>query len=302
MDKKKSESIPSSMNFVFGGISGCIATSILHPIDVIKTQIQLKSERGDLKIHPFEVAKSFLKNNKFSQFYRGLDSALLRVVLYTTTRFGLFYSLKDSYDKKHPSSPAPLYLLALYAAIGGGVGAVIANPADLVLVRVQADFLIPDCDKRNYKNVFQAIRSIAKHEGLKALWNGTIPTSTRAIVLNIFMFAPFEEIKLLLLPVVEDIKMRAWIASLIASFLGSVSCLPFDNCKTKLQNEAKNGEAVKYSGQYDCLKKTIKNEGIKRLWVGFFTFYMRTGPHILITLLMNDVFRYIYIKDRSLRN
>lgn len=31
--------------FVFGGFSGCIATSCIQPIDNVKVQIQIKSEQ-----------------------------------------------------------------------------------------------------------------------------------------------------------------------------------------------------------------------------------------------------------------
>jgi len=46
-----------------------------------------------------------------------------------------------------------------------------------------------------------------------------------------------------------------------------------------------------YNGIVDCFKKSVQKEGMGRLWVGFLTYYVRIGPHVVITLLLNDFFR-----------
>lgn len=38
-----------------------------------------------------------------------------------------------------------------------------------------------------------------------------------------------------------------------------------------------------YKGVIDCLGKSIKNEGIGKLWVGFPTYYFRVAPHVMLT-------------------
>ena len=42
--------------------------------------------------------------------------------------------------------------------------------------------------------------------------------------------------------------------------------------------------AKQYNGIADCFIKTIKIEGIRALWVGLPAYYLRVGPHALITL------------------
>jgi solute carrier family 25 oxoglutarate transporter 11 len=36
------------------------------------------------------------------------------------------------------------------------------------------------------------------------------------------------------------------------------------------------------------MAKSVKNEGITGLWVGLGTYYMRVGPHAMITVLCQD--------------
>lgn len=46
---------------------------------------------------------------------------------------------------------------------------------------------------------------------------------------------------------------------------------------------------IKIDGKYpyknilDCLGKSIKNEGITKLWVGFPTYYFWVAPHVMLT-------------------
>jgi solute carrier family 25 oxoglutarate transporter 11 len=51
---------------------------------------------------------------------------------------------------------------AYCASFAGFIGSLCGNPADLALVRMQADNQLPLADRRNYKNVFDAFARITK--------------------------------------------------------------------------------------------------------------------------------------------
>lgn len=69
------------------------------------------------------------------------------------------------------------------------------NPADLILVRIQADSRLPVEKRRNYKNAFNAFSRIVSEEGPLALWRGATPTVIRAMALNLAMLASYDEVK-----------------------------------------------------------------------------------------------------------
>jgi len=78
-------------------------------------------------------------------------------------------------------------------------------------------------------------------------------------------------------------------ASLVSGFLSSFVSLPFDNAKTKIQKMQKDASGkFPYKNIFDCMQKTIVNEGVSKLWVGFPTFYFRIAPHVCITLITQD--------------
>lgn len=279
-----------ALNFFFGGLSGCIATLVIQPIDMVKVRIQLASESGKA-VNPIQVTKEVYNSNGLKGFYKGLDSAMVRQLFYATTRLGIFYSLMDFFKKQ--SANISVLKRCFASMFGGGLAAIVATPADLILVRMQSDGVLPPDQRRNYKNFFDAFVRVVKEEGVGNLFRGMGPSVARAVIINFSLLVPFEEFKDRLKKVIPDVKTRTMTSSLLASFVGSLISLPSDNIKTKLQKMKQDPVTGKYpyDGIIDAIMKTTKKEGPTRLWVGFWTYYARIGPHVNITLLLNDYFR-----------
>ena len=60
-----------------------------------------------------------------------------------------------------------------------------------------ADGRKPEAERRNYKNIFDALRRIGKEEGIGALWRGSAPTVARACLLNMGLCSIVSELPLL---------------------------------------------------------------------------------------------------------
>lgn len=56
-----------------------------------------------------------------------------------------------------------------------------------------------------------------------------------------------------------------------------------------------------YKGATDCLVKLVKNEGVFALWKGFTPYFLRLGPHTILTFLfleqLNKLFGKYYMKQ-----
>ena len=50
-------------------------------------------------------------------------------------------------------------------------------------------------ERRNYKNVFDALFRMTKEEGIFTLWRGAIPTMGRAMVVNAAQLASYSQAK-----------------------------------------------------------------------------------------------------------
>jgi solute carrier family 25 oxoglutarate transporter 11 len=173
--------------FVTGSISGMFATCCIQPIDMVKVRIQLAAGSGKSE-GPITVASNMLKNEGIGAMYKGLSAGLTRQVVYTGARLGLFDKFTEM--TKDPSGkPASFGTKAVCALSAGGLAAVLGNPADLALIRMQADGMLPEAERRGYTNVFTAFSGIIKAEGFGGLFAGWLPTSTRAMALNFGMLA-----------------------------------------------------------------------------------------------------------------
>jgi solute carrier family 25 oxoglutarate transporter 11 len=149
---------PSNLgNFLIGGASGMIATSVILPMDYIKVHMQVAREgKTTGGISPLTFAKETLKQKGWKTFYTGLDSALMRQIMYASVRLGLYKSLCDWDKEKTGSAALPFWKKASYSLLSGAIGSIVGNPADLALIRLQTDLTLPAAQRRHYKHFFDA--------------------------------------------------------------------------------------------------------------------------------------------------
>ena len=276
-------------NFVIGGASGMFATSVIQPIDFVKVQIQIQGEghKGP-RPSPLSIAKETIAKYGVSRLYTGLSSALLRQATYTTARLGLYKTMMDWGNENYQGS-TPVWLKGVFSIAAGGLGAVVGNPADLALIRMQSDHTLPVEKRRNYNGVVNALTRIAREEGFFSLWRGCGPTVARAMALNFGMLGPYDQAKETLMKNFGNFQGIGITSSCIAAFFACLFSLPFDNVKTKFQKMVKGPDgSYPYKSFADCFTKSLAAEGFLGLYVGFFTYVIRIAPHVVITLLTTD--------------
>jgi solute carrier family 25 oxoglutarate transporter 11 len=223
----------------------------------------------------------------------------LRQAVYGTARLGLFRTFSDKLQVD-AHSPLPFYQKAGCGLASGALGALIGNPADLSLVRMQADGSLPVDKRRNYKGVFNALSRIVKEEGVTTLWRGSLPTIYRAMAMNCGMLATYDQSKEMLVPFVGTGTSNNLLASVLSGVVAAVVTLPFDMMKTRIQRMSPLPDGtMPYRGVFHCGSKIVTSEGPLALWKGLGTFCVRVAPHACITLLANDWLNYRYAAWRK---
>lgn len=261
---------------------------------MVKVRIQLMSEQGG-STSPFKVAGDIMKEGGVKGFYKGLDSAILRQVVYGTMRLGLFYNISEKMKNDNGGKNLSAGQKAVASIVAGGIGSFVGTPADLCLVRMQADATLPVEERRNYTGVGNALTRIVAEEGITGLWAGAVPTITRAISLNVAMMVSYETVKEKLAEMTGKPQNDTGVlmqASMVSAVCTAVGSLPFDNIKTKMQKQKPNAEGVMpYKNMADCFTKSVAREGVTGLWAGLPTYYFRVGPHAIITLLSLEFYK-----------
>ncbi|KAK2784180.1 putative mitochondrial 2-oxoglutarate/malate carrier protein [Emmonsiellopsis sp. PD_33] len=284
-----------ALPFVNGGLSGMTATAVIQPIDMVKVRLQLAGEGARSAPRPSALAitKQIIASGKFLDLYTGLSAGLLRQAVYTTARLGFFDTFSVTLKARADAAGRKVTFAerALAGLTAGGLAAMIGNPADLALIRMQSDGLKPKESRANYRSVIDALSRISKAEGITALWAGALPTVVRAMALNFGQLTFFAESKSQLQAHTSlSAQNRTFAASAIAGFFASFLSLPFDFIKTRLQKQQKDPKTgqLPYKGVLDCAKKVVRDEGWLRFYRGFGTYYVRIAPHAMVTLIVVD--------------
>ncbi|KAG8629543.1 hypothetical protein KVT40_003408 [Elsinoe batatas] len=289
----------AALPFINGGLSGMVATSVIQPIDMVKVRLQLAGEgvKTGPKPTPITVTKELLAQGKVLDLYTGLSAGLLRQAVYTTARLGFFDTFMKRFQARAEQKGTKVGFVerAGSGLAAGGLAALVGNPADLALIRMQSDGLKPAAQRANYKSVIDALSRISKAEGVTALWSGAYPTVVRAMALNFGQLAFFSEAKQQLKENTQwGPQTQTLTASAIAGFFASFFSLPFDFVKTRLQKQTKGPDGkLPYKGMMDCFAKVAKDEGPLRFYRGFSTYYVRIAPHAMVTLIVADYLGFI---------
>ncbi|OBT77549.1 hypothetical protein VF21_04599 [Pseudogymnoascus sp. 05NY08] len=288
----------AALPFLNGGLAGMVATTAIQPIDMVKVRLQLAGEgaRTGPKPSPIKIARDIIAAGKVMDLYTGLSAGLLRQAVYTTARMGFFDTFMKSFSKSSEAAGKNVGFKERAAAglSAGGLAAMIGNPADLALIRMQSDGLKPLAERKNYKSVIDALASIVRAEGVARLWAGAAPTVVRAMALNFGQLAFFSEAKARLKGTSLPPTTQVLTASAVAGFFASAMSLPFDFVKTRLQKQVRGADGkMQYKSMIDCFKTVAREEGVLRFYRGFGTYYVRIAPHAMITLLVADYLGFL---------
>lgn len=292
--------------FGIAALSGLCATTVMHPVDTLKVRCQVINEeagRNGLRylVNPLTVARDMWKQDGFVAFYKGYDSSVLKQCTYQTARLGIYKYLYDRGIRLY--GEVPFFTKLQYSVIAACCGALVGTPADMTMVRRQSDLALPPKQRRNYKNVFEALHRIVKQEGVLALWTGLQYATVRVIAASASQLTTFEEVKERTRKwrgvKHDDIYNRA-AAAAVSGLVCAITALPFDNMKVKFQKMKINADGTwPYKSYLDVFAKTFRREGFLGFWTGFPAFYMYVAPHTLITLVAQDYFHIFFTKKST---
>jgi len=278
--------------YALGGLSGSMATCCIQPIDMIMKRQQLwKGESMNL----ISMGSKLIGEEGFLFLYKGLGAGIVRQLTYGTARLGLYGSLLQRWKPKEKNTPTPFTTLLGIAVIAGGVGSFVGTPPDAALVRIQADSTLPVAERRNYKNVFDALYRMAKEEGVRGFFSGAWPTILRGLAINVGMLTSYDPYKRYVEPYTgKDTQAQRFAAGFLSGWTSATVALPFDFIKTRLQQQKAGPDGtLPYRGVLDCFSKVVKQDGLLALYTGYPTFVVRITPHIMLTWVFLD-----FLNDR----
>lgn len=258
------------------GTAAVAAVTFIHPIDVIKTRLQISGGvgvRNYKALGTLGTIKVIFKQEGIPAFWKGIGAAWLREASYTSLRLGLYSPIKKIMNIKKES---PFIMKFFAGSLAGGVGSLAGNPFDVLKTKMMATEGATGASLSEMsKKVFQA-------EGIKGFYTGIQANIMRAMVLNGTKMSVYDEITTLVKKtgfIPKGITTQ-FVAAFAAGFFMTCTVTPFDMVRTRMMNNSKE-----YKGVTDCVRTIVRTNGITGLYAGFFAIWARFAPNTVLQLL-----------------
>ncbi|KAL4338072.1 hypothetical protein AHAS_Ahas12G0173600 [Arachis hypogaea] len=183
-----------------------------------------------------------------ASLWKGIVPGLHHQCLYGGLRIGLYDPVKTLYVGKDHVGDVPLPKKFLAALTTGVVAIAVANPTDLVKVRLQAEGKLPPGVPRRYSGSLNAYSTIVKQTILK-------------------------------LPGFSDNVVTHLLSGLGAGFFAVCIGSPVDVVKSRMMGDSS------YKSTLDCFLKTLKNDGPFAFYKVFIPNFGRLGSWNVIMFL-----------------
>ncbi|KAF8460235.1 mitochondrial carrier domain-containing protein [Kalaharituber pfeilii] len=276
---------PIHYPFWFGGSASCIAACFTHPLDLVKVRLQTVVSTARAKPTMLGTFVKVAKGEGIGALYSGLSASLLRQATYSTTRFGVYETLKTHFQPPGSTAPPSFPVLVLMASLSGFAGGLAGNPADIINVRMQQDRANPPHLRRNYSNAVDGLVRMVRSEGSASLFRGVWPNTIRAALMTASQLATYDEFKKMLLAtgVFNDGLTTHFSASFLSGFVATTICSPVDVIKTRVM--AGQGKGI---GVMKVLKETFRKEGLTWVFKGWIPSFARLGPHTILMFVFME--------------
>ncbi|KIM38442.1 hypothetical protein M413DRAFT_447888 [Hebeloma cylindrosporum] len=276
-----------------------MAACITHPLDVTKVRMQTlanlpSTSTGVRRPSTISVIRTSIQQSGVRSLYVGLSASLLRQMSYSMVRLGAYDAMKThlSKDKK----PTALSLL-LAACVAGGMGGIVGNPADILLIRMTSDIVRPPEKRFRYSNVFSGLANLVKNEGVSALTRGLGTNTFRAVLLNASQVGSYDFIKTSLLskPVpltvyqFQDNMSLHLVSSSLAGMFATTVCAPADVLKSRIMAASGEGTSVA-----QILARSLREEGPRFLFKGWTPAFIRMGPNTILMFVFYEQLKHAW--------
>ncbi|NXB59730.1 UCP2 protein, partial [Struthidea cinerea] len=268
----------AAMKFVSAGMAGCIADLFTFPLDTAKVRLQIQGEvRIPVTISSVEyrgvlgTLSTMVRTEGARSLYSGLVAGLQRQMSFASIRIGLYDSVKQLYTPKGSENIGMVTRL-LAGCTTGAVAVACAQPTDVVKVRFQASRALSGSARR-YSGTMDAYCTIAREEGIRGLWRGTLPNIARNAIINCGELVTYDLLKdtLLRAQLMTDNLPCHFVAAFGAGFCATVVASPVDVVKTRYMN-ASPGQ---YRNALSCLLALLMQDGPVGLYKGFVPSFLR---------------------------
>jgi solute carrier family 25 protein 33/36 len=207
--------------------------------------------------------------------------------------------------------------------------ATITSPLDVVRTRLQSDFYhshaavsrashsfssssalsIPRSALLHFQETLQILFSVPREEGWRALFKGLGPNLTGVVPAKAINFYAYGNGKRIISEQFNNGQEAAWVhlsGAIFAGIVTGTATNPIWLVKTRLQLDRSRAEKAgtiasrQYKNSYDCVKQTVRAEGIRGLYRGLSASYLGVSESTLQWVLYEQMKLQLGKRKRAL--
>lgn len=184
-----------SVHFVCGGLSACVATLAVHPVDVLRTRF---AAQGEPRVYPTLRAAvvTMCRTEGPSVFYKGLTPTLIAIFPYAGLQFSFYSSLKRVYEWVLPAQTDGNLKNLLCGSGAGVISKTLTYPLDLIKKRLQVGGFeqarATFGQVRSYRGLLDCSRQVLREEGARGFFKGLSPSLLKAALSTGLVFFWYE--------------------------------------------------------------------------------------------------------------
>ncbi|KAL0262623.1 mitochondrial aspartate-glutamate transporter agc1 [Diplodia seriata] len=282
--------LESIHHFALGSLAGAFGAFMVYPIDLVKTRMQnQRSQRVGERLYnnSIDCFRKIIKNEGFRGLYAGVLPQLVGVAPEKAIKLTVNDLVRGKFtDKKTGAIWWGWEVLA-----GGSAGAcqvIFTNPLEIVKIRLQVQGEIAkNVDGAPKRSAMWIVRNL----GLVGLYKGASACLLRDVPFSAIYFPAYNHLKRDFFGESPQKKLgvlQLLTAGAIAGMPAAYLTTPADVIKTRLQVEARKGEA-QYTSLRHAAKLIWQQEGFRAFFKGGPARIMRSSPQFGFTLAGYEV-------------
>ncbi|KIX98929.1 uncharacterized protein Z520_05390 [Fonsecaea multimorphosa CBS 102226] len=282
--------LESAHHFGLGSIAGAFGAFMVYPIDLVKTRMQnQRSTRPGERLYEnsIDCARKVIRNEGIRGLYSGVLPQLVGVAPEKAIKLTVNDLVRGRFTDKQ-TGKIPLWAEILAGGSAGACQVVFTNPLEIVKIRLQVQ---GELAKKSDAVPKRSAMWIVRNLGILGLYKGVTACLLRDVPFSAIYFPTYSHLKRDFFgesPTKSLGVLQLLTAGAIAGMPAAYLTTPCDVIKTRLQVEARKGEAT-YNGLGDCARKILKEEGFKAFFKGGPARILRSSPQFGFTLAAYEV-------------